>query len=133
MANNDFLGIGWNFPPEFTKGGKRVAMVGFEEDIRQSLHILLSTRVKERVMQPTYGCNLDTMLFDAINIHLKTYVQHLVKTAIFYHEPRIKVENITVSDDNQNEGVLLIIIDYHIKSTNTKNNFVFPFYLNGNG
>ena len=52
-----FLGTGWAFPPEFHRYGEQagVKLVSEEEDIRESLGILLSTRPGERIMQPGYG------------------------------------------------------------------------------
>jgi phage baseplate assembly protein W len=64
--NISFLGTGWNFPPEFSKRGN-VIMVSAEEDIRQSLFILLSTSPGERVMQPNFGCGLKNQVYENIN------------------------------------------------------------------
>lgn len=127
--NLSIIGTGWGFPPAFKAGGRELEMVGGVEDIRQSLSILLSTALKERVMQPEYGCNLDTMLFDSVNEHFKTYLKHLVKSAIIYHEPRIKADKIEVETDEAIEGRVLIIIDYTIRSTNSRLNYVYDFYL----
>jgi phage baseplate assembly protein W len=64
-------------------------MLSDEEDIQSSLHILLTTRLGERVMQPTYGCNLDELVFETMTTTFKSHIRDLVKTAILYHEPRI--------------------------------------------
>lgn len=127
--NLSIIGTGWSFPPAFSQGGKNLEMVNGIEDIRQSLSILLSTALKERVMQPAYGCNLDTMMFDSVNEHFITYLKHLVKSAILYHEPRIKADKIEIETDEVIEGRLLIKIDYTIRSTNSKLNYVYDFYL----
>lgn len=128
--NLAIIGTGWSFPPAFTAGGENMLMTTGIKDIENSIHILLSTALQERVMQPTYGCNLDSMLFESMNEHFKTYLKHLVKSAIMYHEARIKVDNIDVKMDEAVEGRILIIIDYTIRSTNTKLNYVYDFYLN---
>jgi phage baseplate assembly protein W len=128
--NSPFIGIGWSWPPAFTAGGEKLEMTTGFEDIENSLQILLSTALQERVMQPAYGCNLDGMLFETVNEHFKTYLAHLVKTSITYYEARIKADNIEVKTDEENEGRVLIVVDYTIRSTNTKYNFVFPFYIN---
>lgn len=127
-AYKSFLGRGWGFPPEFDKGMKAVKMLENEPDIRSSLEILLSTRLGERIMLPEYGCNLDDLLFESINLTLKTYVIERIKTAILYHEPRIDVNKIEIDPTNELEGELLILIDYTIRSTNSRRNMVFPFY-----
>lgn len=130
MANETFLGTGWSFPPAFDKNLNKVAMLSDEEDIRSSLHILLTTRLGERVMQPTYGCNLDTLVFESLTSTFKSYIRDLVKTAILYHEPRIKLNKIELDDSRDLEGVILISVDYTVRTTNTRFNYVFPYYKN---
>ena len=127
-ANKSFLGRGWGFPPEFNRGTEAVKMLTDEADIKSSLEILLSTRLGERIMVPNYGCNLDELLFKPLNITLKTFVVDLIKTAILYHEPRIEANKIDIDTTNELEGVLLINIDYTIRTTNSRKNMVYPFY-----
>jgi hypothetical protein len=128
MENQSFLGRGWSFPPEFNRESKAVKMLEDEEDIRSSLHILLSTRLGERIMVPGYGCNLDELLFSPLNLTLKTYVIDLIRTAILYYEPRIDVNKIDIDPADELNGVLLINIDYTIRATNSRMNIVYPFY-----
>lgn len=127
-TKESFLGRGWGFPPEFSKNTKSVLLTEDEEDIEKSLEILLSTRLGERIMLPDYGCNLDELLFKPLNLTLKTYVIDLIKTAILYHEPRIDVEKIRIEPSTDNDGLLLINIDYRVRVTNSRKNLVFPFY-----
>ena len=130
MSKGSFLGTGWSFPPSFNKTLTCVEMTSNEEDIRSSLEILLTTRLGERVMQPSYGCNLDTLVFESLTETFKSYVRDLVKTAIIYHEPRIKLNSVELDDSRDLEGIILIIVDYTIRSTNSRFNYVFPYYKN---
>lgn len=123
-----FLGTGWAFPVQFSKTAQTVLMASDEDDIRQSLQILLSTRVGERLMQPKYGCNVEVLVFETIDETLITYVKDLVFTAIYYFEPRISPDNVTVQSTDI-EGIIEVTIDYTIRSTNSRHNMVFPFYL----
>ena len=123
-----FLGTGWTFPPEFIKTSKETVMISNEEDIKSSLHILLTTKLGERVMLPEYGCNLEELLFEELNRTLITYVSELIETAILYHEPRIDVIRIDITETDPLEGKLVITIEYKVRATNSRNNFVFPFY-----
>ncbi|MFB6317229.1 GPW/gp25 family protein [Saccharicrinis sp. FJH54] len=123
-----FLGRGWSFPPEFDRERNTVLLTEDEVDIESSLHILLSTRPGERVMVPDYGCNLDELLFKPLDLTLKTYVTDLIKTAILYYEPRIDVNRIRMDQSTDSEGLLLINIDYTIRTTNSRKNMVYPFY-----
>jgi len=123
-----FLGTGWAFPPQFDRQAALVSMISDEEDIRSSLEILLSTRPGERVMQPRYGCNLDELLFEPLTTTFKTYMKDLIATAILYFEPRIEVNKIDMDETNELDGKVIISIEYTIRSTNSRFNFVFPYY-----
>lgn len=122
-----FLGTGWGFPPQFHNASRSVRMVSGVADINESLRILLSTTITERLLQPTYGCDLAQYVFEPLNLSLKTYIEDLIRTAILYHEPRIKLEKLTLTDEPL-EGRLIIELDYMVRSTNTRFNLVFPYY-----
>jgi phage baseplate assembly protein W len=122
-----FLGQGWAFPPQFSKSNGTVCMVQQEEDIWQSLHILFSTSIKERVLQPDYGCNLEDFVFAPMNVTLLSYLEELIKENIALHEPRIKLEKVQIIPDVL-EGKIDITLTYLIRSTNTRRNRVYPFY-----
>lgn len=125
-----FLGKGWSFPPTFDYHTQDVVMVTEEEDIVQSLKILLGTRPGERIMQPRFGCNLDVLLFEPLTATLSAYVQDLVETSILLFEPRIKLNRLEISADALNEGVVLIELDYSVRTSNSRFNLVLPFYIN---
>jgi phage baseplate assembly protein W len=124
-----FLGTGWGFPPTFDPIADTVVMTSDEVDIQQSLQILLSTRIGERVMVPDYGCNLDAMLFEPMTTTFKSYIGELVRTAILQYEARINLNNLTIDDSQEVNGVLLLILDYTIATTNSRFNYVYPYYL----
>lgn len=123
-----FLGTGWTFPPTFDAGGYNARMSSDEIDIRESLEILLTTKLGERIMVPDYGCNLEDLLFSPMDLTLKTTVIDQIRTAILYHEPRIDAQAIDITDGDVLQGELLIKIDYIIRATNSRANLVFPFY-----
>ena len=79
-------------------------------------------------MQPRYGCNLDELLFEPLTTTFKTYMKDLVATAILYFEPRIEVNKIDMDETNELEGKVIISIEYTIRSTNSRFNFVYPYY-----
>lgn len=130
--HKSFLGTGWSFPPQFENQTGTVNMISDIEDIRSSLEILLSTRPGERVMLPSYGCQLDELLFEPLTTTMKTYIKDLIQTAILYHEPRIDVNKIELVDTGELEGQILVTVDYTIRATNSRFNYVFPFYLQEN-
>lgn len=128
--NESFLGIGWSFPPSFDKTNRFVRMSSDEKDIEESLRVLLSTRPGERIMLPDYGCSLEELLFESINLTLTTQITEIVRTSILYYEPRIDLINLTLNQEDSFQGRIDIILDYRIRTTNTRQNMVYPFYRN---
>jgi phage baseplate assembly protein W len=123
-----FLGRGWSFPPTFNRSRPGVDMLEHEADIASSLEILLSTLPGERIMLPQYGCNLTELVFESLDTRMKTMMADKVESAILYHEPRIDLESVRLDDSRELEGVVLIEIIYRVKSTNSRFNFVYPYY-----
>lgn len=130
--NKEFLGRGWSFPPTFVRdtSGHYAALEMLEEeaDIASSLEILLRTAQGERVMQPGYGCNLDELIFETLDTRMKTLMADKVESAILYNEPRVDLESVNLDDSQGLEGVVLIEVVYRVRSTNSRFNFVYPYY-----
>ena len=103
-------------------------MLEQEADIASSLEVLLSTAQGERVMLPQYGCNMEELVFESLDTRMKTLMADKIESAILYHEPRIELEKVRLDDSRELEGVVLIEIMYRVKSTNSRFNFVFPYY-----
>ncbi len=130
MATIDrsFLGTGWSFPPTFRREWYGPEMLTEEADVKSSIQIILSTITGERVMLPTFGCNLQPHVFDQMNVPTIAMIEKIVREALVFHEPRIIVESLTTTPF-QEEGRLEINIEYSIIKTNTRYNYVFPFYI----
>lgn len=128
-APTSFLGVGWHFPPTFTASGADVRLVTGVDDIHESLQILLSTAQGERIMQEDFGCDLRGFLFEGINQGLINRLSRLLEDAILYHEPRITLEDLKITESKDVTGLLLINLVYTVKSTNSRYNMVYPFYL----
>ena len=129
MTDPSFLGTGWSFPPTFNRNFYGAEMLSGEEDVRASIQIIIATITGERVMQPSFGCNLQPYLFEQMTVPTVAMIEKIVKEALAYGEPRITVEDVTTVTF-QAEGKLEITVDYSIIRTNTRYNYVFPFYLN---
>ncbi len=130
MRNDpSFLGTGWSFPPALGPGGAEVETVAGAQDIHQSLQILLGTQPGERVMRESFGCDLNSVLFEEVDQGLTNSLGRMISDAILYHEPRIELEGVDISESDAEQGLLLISLDYRIRTTNTRYNMVYPFYL----
>ena len=127
--DKSFLGRGWGFPLEFDPLSKAVKISSEEEDIAESLRILLATRPGERVMQPTYGCGLHALVFDSVNERMISELRETVERAILFFEQRIELERVDVDSGQSYDGLLQIRVYYTVRSTNTRSNIVYPFYF----
>lgn len=133
-----FLGRGWTYPPTFIKtriiveGEEKEAghliMATAEEDIHQSLQVLFDTLPGERIMEPYFGCDLREMLFEPMDTSFRTYIEDLIARAVLLHEPRIQLNRIYLQVNEEGEGRVDIELDYIVRATNSRFNFVYPFY-----
>ncbi len=129
LDNKGFLGRGWKFPVEFTRGNNSATLVQHERDVKESLIILLTTIRGSRLMHPSYGTSVRTLIFEPLDANTATYISEEIKKAILVHEPRVFVDKVEAIQESLN-GTLKVSIDYTIISSNTRSNLVFPFYLN---
>lgn len=100
-----------------------------EEDIRESLMILLTTVAGERLLRPEYGAGMDNLMFEPLSVTTATIIINRIRRSIIKFEPRVKVEDIELLPQLL-EGRVDITLSYTVISTNRRNNLVFPYYLN---
>ncbi len=127
--NKDFLGQGWRFPPGFDVQNRKTLMTKDLASIITSLNVLMGTNMGERLMQPTYGTGINQYFFKNIDLGSATMIQSMITDAIADYEPRISTNAVVVDLGRITEGIMNITIDFTVKSTNTRNNIVFPFFL----
>lgn len=128
MPDYDFIGRGWGFPPTFRKETGGVDMLTGKNDIQSSIEILFSTGIGERVMQPGYGADMERLLFEPMNTTLLTFMANRIEQAILFFEPRVILNRVRLLPVPE-EGLVQILVDYTVAGTNTRDNFVYPFYL----
>ena len=127
-TDNSFLGTGWSFPPTFSRRTMSVDMVAGDQDIRESLWVLFSTNIGERLMLPQYGTVLWQKVFASLTTTLINQIKTIVVQEITMWEPRITVLAVEVLTDDVIDGVVNIGLDYVVRQTNTRANLVYPFY-----
>jgi uncharacterized protein len=127
--NNDFFGIGWQFPVSKTDPGNQIAMARYEESIRQAIWIILGTAPGERVMRSDFGCGIHDLVFAVNRASTAGQAANQVRAALIRWEPRIDVLNVSAASDPGDATLLLIEIEYRVRTTNNRFNLVYPFYL----
>jgi uncharacterized protein len=127
-TGRDFLGTGWKFPLQTTPRGG-LALSRAEQRIEESIFLILSTAPGERVMLPEFGCGIHDLVFAPNNAVTVSLVVQRTRQALVAFEPRIDVLDITAETAPEQPNLLLIRIDYRIRTNNALGNLVFPFYL----
>jgi uncharacterized protein len=132
MAENgrDYLGRGLAFPFQMDARGA-VLLARGEDDIQQSIFIILSTRPGERVMRPTFGCQIYELVFEPRNATTASLIETYVKEALDFWEPRIQVVSVSSSIEAEDDGAIMVQINYEIKTSHDVRSIVYPFYLAG--
>jgi uncharacterized protein len=125
---SSFLGKGWKYPVEIARSGG-VAYSELEEAVRQSIFIILGTAPGERVMRPTFGCEIHELLYAPNNQATASLAAHYCLDALQKWEPRIKDVSVDGEPSREEPTRLDVTIRYRVRATNVTRNLVYPFYL----
>jgi len=126
-AGADFIGRGWSYPLGTSATGG-IALSSGDDEISESIRLILGTAPGERPMRPDFGCAVHDLVFAAVDANFAGQVAYEVRASLLRWEPRIEVVDVTVTLDDERDGVVLIGIDYTLRTTNDRRNLVFPFY-----
>jgi hypothetical protein len=126
-ATKAFLGVGWGFPVKPVNG--RLQFAAYEDDVEQAIQIILLSERGERPMLPDFGGGLRPYLFEPNSPATRHDIERTVRDALVDWEPRITVERVEVTADDEQPNLLLIHVDYVVRATNSFYNRVYPFYL----
>jgi len=127
MIAKDFLGTGWAFPVGVDARG-RIALARQEQDIEQSIRMIVLTPKGQRVMRPEFGCHIHELIFAPNNAGTAGLASKYVEDAVGMWEPRVSVVEVKAARDPSNPACLLIEVVYDVKATNDRRSLVFPFY-----
>ncbi len=111
----EYLGRGWGYPFSFDPARGGVGLSEYEENIRQCVSIILSTRPGERQMLPEFGCRIHDLLFAPNTAATASTVSHYVRSALGRWEPRIEVTG--VKSEPQSTGTIHVQVEYTIRTT----------------
>jgi hypothetical protein len=132
MSNErDFLGKGLRFPVSVNLNGG-VSSSTLEENVRQSIFIILGTAPGERLKRPDFGCRIHDLMFAPNNDMTAALAEVYCKEAIYKYEPRIDHLMVRALGNADQPNRLDVRIEYIIAGKNDKRNLVFPFYLRNN-
>lgn len=130
MDTKAFLGRGMKFPPTIDTATGKFKMAYYEEDIKESIYIILMTQKGERVMLPEFGCNIQDYIYQLPNTTYLNLLKVEVLNALTKWEPRITQITIDIDISQLLDAKVIVSVSYVVKSTNSEDNLVFPYYLN---
>jgi uncharacterized protein len=129
MSNDrDFLGKGLRFPVSVNLNGG-VSSSALEENVRQSIFIILGTAPGERINRPHFGCQIHDLMFAPNNDLTSARAEVYCEEAIYKFEPRVEKVSCIASANRDEPNRLDVRIEYVIAGKNEKRNLVYPFYL----
>jgi phage baseplate assembly protein W len=128
MSKKSFLGTGWSFPIRIGGNGG-VALSSYEENIEESIRVILGTALGERVMLPDFGAHIHDYVFHPNNPNTAALVSNCAQDALAKHEARIDDIDVRAYPDPSNDNTLILSINYKIAHDNNLRNMVYPFYL----
>jgi len=129
LGVKDFLGSGLKFPIQLNPTTGKIAMVHNEDDIVESIGIIIGTNRGERVMRPDFGSTASDYLFAPKGFSVSDSIAHDIREQLILQEPRIVDVHVKCSEHDGVTGALTVNVEYTVRSTNNRYNRVYPFYL----
>ena len=129
MYNKSFLGTGFKFPVCVDPNTGKVRTSSNEEDIQESIRLILSTTPGERPMMPDFGCSINSFVFSGSDYTTLMMMKREVENALIMWEPRIRDIEVDIASSPDETGKLVINVNYVVRSTNNPFNLVYPFYI----
>ena len=132
MADNRFLGKGAKFPLQVDPATGRIKTVSGNRVVKESLYLILMTQLSERLVRPGFGSDIMSYAFMDTSTTMMSILRRDLTQTIMRQEPRISDLSVK-TEYNADRGAVIIHINYLVAATNSRDNLVFPFYLDRGG
>jgi phage baseplate assembly protein W len=130
MRRQNLFGQGLGFPPRVGADG-RLAWSEGEDNVRESIRILLLTEPGERLLRENFGCGLRSFLFEPNTITTRTLIRERIKQAITRWEPRVTIEEVTVEPDAEDQRLVGVQIHFRLVATQALGRMGLTLQLEG--
>ena len=128
MGDREYLGKGWRFPVAVNLTGG-ISSSQLEENVRESIFVILGTAPGERVKRPDFGCRIHDLMFAPNNDETAARAEYYCEEALYKFEHRIDSVKCTATPNKDEPNRLDVRITYQIAGKSEKKNLVYPFYL----
>ena len=130
MRRQNIFGQGLSFPPRVGADG-RLAWSEGEENVRESIRVILLTEPAERLMREEFGCGLRRFLFEPNTVTTRTLISEAVQNAIRAREPRVRVEGVSVEADDADPRLVAVEIHFRLVATQAVGSLGLTLQLEG--
>ena len=130
----EVVGQGIDFPLRFVSGAKLGTIIQSNagERIKDSIHLILATRIGERVMNPEFGSRLPFLVFEPNDTILHGLLRTYTVEALRRWEKRIEILRVVLVDGYDNDqNTIGITIYYKIRNSFIEGSYVYPFVRDG--
>ena len=126
----NLFGQGLSFPPRVGADG-RLAWSAGEENVRESIRIILMTEPGERLMREEFGCGLRQYLFEPNTVATRQLIRDRIVHAIGRWEPRVSVDDVTVEPDGTNPRLIAVNVFFRLVATQAAGRLGMTIQLEG--
>lgn len=130
MDHARLFGAGLAFPPRVDADG-RLAWSSGEQNVRESIRLILLTEPGERLMREGFGCGLRRFLFEPNTVATRQLIQERIMAAIGRWEPRVKLVEVQVEADPDNPRLVAITIIFRLIATQSLERLGLSLQLEG--
>lgn len=109
------------YPCQLEAGLGRFRTMTEQEEIAQSVRMILLTRRGERPYRPDFGARLDRFAFENMDTTTRNLIRQEVVACLQTWEPRIWMIEVSFQPEPQ-DGQLIVNIQYQLRTSGLKGN-----------
>jgi hypothetical protein len=129
MDPGKILGRGISFPPRVGADGRLQWSAG-EDNVRESMRVILLTEPRERLRLPDFGGGLAQFQFEPNTVMTRGLIEDRITKALVQWEPRVRIESITV-EAGPDPQEAIATIQYKLVATQTSQRVQLNVRLGG--
>lgn len=130
MDSSRLFGQGLAFPPRVAADGRLAWSTG-EQNVRESIRLILLTEPGERLMREGFGCGLRQFLFEPNSVATRQLIRERIVEAIGRWEPRVRLVDVAVEADPDNPRLVAITILFRLVATQALERLGLSLQLEG--
>jgi phage baseplate assembly protein W len=125
---NAFFGVGLQQPFKINPSTGKTGWVSGVDNIEQSIRAILSTKPGERLYHKDFGVDLSALIFEPQSSATLKSVEEKIISGRMQFQTMIIVDSVGF-ELNATEGLINVDVSFTIRTTNTRGNYVYPYYI----